>query len=275
MLNRELWPEHGNKESDTASHVHPTAIVHRQAELGKRVWVGAYSCIGPHVVCADDVQIGSYVHLSGRTYIGRGTSIWHYASIGAVPQDLKYRGEDTRLVIGERNAIREYVNISIGTAGGGGVTRLGDDNLLMVHVHVAHDCNIGNKCIFANSVNLAGHVEIADHVVLGGMVAVHQFCRLGSYSMMTGGSMTGKDVPPFCRVHGTPARILGLNMIGLKRTGMSEDELTSIKKMYRLIYRQHLTLDDAVQAIQQQIPNSTVRQTLLNFLANSQRGICR
>ena len=140
----------------------------------------------------------------------------------------------------------------------------------MGHVLVAHDCNIGNQCIFANSVNLAGHVEIADHVVLGGMVAVHQFCRLGSHSMMT-----GKDVPPFCRVHGTPARILGLNTIGLKRTDMSEDELTSIKKMYRLIYRQHLTLDDAVQAIQQQIPNSTVRQTLLNFLAHSRRGICR
>lgn len=275
MLDRELWPEHGGKARGDAVQVHPSAIVHRQAELGKRVQVGAYSVIGPRVVCADDVQIGNYVQLSGRTFVGRGTAIWHYCSIGAIPQDLKYRGEDTGLVIGERNAIREYVNISIGTAGGGGITRIGDGNLLMVHVHVAHDCMIGNNCIVANSVNLAGHVEIDNHVVLGGMVAVHQFCRLGSYSMMTGGSMAGKDVPPFYRVHGRPARILGLNTIGLKRAGMSAEELAAIKKMYRLLYRQQLTLDDAVQAIHQQVPDLPPRQMLIDFISRSQRGICR
>lgn len=275
MLERELWLEQEGEAGGDAAQVHPTAVVHRQAELGKRVQVGAYSIIGPRVVCADDVQIGSYVHLSGRTFVGQGTSIWHYCSIGAIPQDLKYRGEDTRLVIGERNAIREYVNISIGTQGGGGITRIGDGNLLMIHVHVAHDCIIGNNCIFANSVNLAGHVEIDDQVVLGGMCAVHQFCRLGSYSMMTGGSMTGKDVPPFCRVHGTPARILGLNTIGLKRAGMAEADFAAIKQMYRLVYRQQLTLDDAVQAIQQQVPNTSTRQTFIDFISHSQRGITR
>ena len=275
MLDRELWLEQEGKAHGDAAQVHPTAIVHRQAELGKRVQVGAYSVIGPQVVCADDVQIGSYVHLSGRTFVGQGTSIWHYCSIGAIPQDLKYRGEDTRLVIGERNAIREYVNISIGTQGGGGITRIGDGNLLMVHVHVAHDCIIANNCIIANSVNLAGHVEIDDHVVLGGMCAVHQFCRLGSHSMMTGGSMTGKDVPPFCRVHGRPARILGLNSIGLKRAGMDAAELAHIKHMYRLIYRQRLTLDDAMQAIQQQVPDTLIRQTFTDFISRSQRGISR
>ncbi len=275
MLDQELWLEHEGEARGTAAQVHPTAIVHRQAELGQRVQVGAYSIIGPKVICADDVQIGSYVHLSGRTFVGQSTSIWHYCSIGAIPQDLKYRGEDTRLVIGERNAIREYVNISIGTEGGGGITRIGDGNLLMVHVHVAHDCIIGNNCIFANSVNLAGHVEIDNHVVLGGMAAVHQFCRLGSHSMMTGGSMTGKDVPPFCRVHGTPARILGLNTIGLKRAGMSAEDLASIKKIYRFVYRQQLTLDDAMQAIHQQVPDSPPRQTFLDFISHSQRGISR
>ncbi len=258
-----------------AARVHPTAIVHRQAELGKRVQVGAYSIVGPRVICSDDVQIGSYAHLSGRTFVGRGTSIWHYCSIGAIPQDLKYRGEDTRLVIGERNAIREYVNISIGTQGGGGATRIGDGNLLMVHVHIAHDCIVGNNCILANSVNLAGHVEIGDHVVLGGMVAVHQFCRLGSHSMMTGGSMTGKDVPPFCRVHGRPARIWGLNTIGLKRAGMAATEIATIKKMYRLVYRQQLTLDDAVHEIQRQVPDTPPRQTFLAFISRSQRGLSR
>ncbi len=275
MLDRARWLEQEGEDRGDATRVHPTAIVHRKAELGQRVQVGAYSIVGPRVVCADDVQIGSYVYLSGRTFVGRGTSIWHYGSIGSMPQDLKYRGEDTRLVIGERNAIREYVNISIGTEGGGGITRIGDGNLLMVHVHVAHDCIIGDNCIFANSVNLAGHVEIDDHVVLGGMGAVHQFCRLGSHSMMTGGSMTGKDVPPFCRVHGRPAHILGLNTIGLKRAGMSAEELAAIKKMYRLIYRQQLTLGDALQAIHQQVPDLPPRQLFVDFVSRSQRGICR
>ena len=273
MPNRELWLEQDHH--DDTPRVHPTALVHRRAEFGKRVQVGAYSYVGPKVICADDVQIGSYVHLGGRTFIGRGTAIWHYCSIGAQPQDLKYRGEDTRLVIGEHNAIREYVNISIGTDGGGGMTRIGNNNLLMVHVHVAHDCTIGDNSIFANNVNLAGHVEIDDNVVLGGMAAVHQFCRLGSYSMLTGGSMTGKDVPPFCRVHGQPAHILGLNTIGLRRANMDSATLATIKQMYRFVYRQQLTLDDAQQKIQQQLPDSAVRRTFLDFIARSQRGICR
>lgn len=275
MPDRELWLDDEHEEHGDAVRIHPTAIVHPRAEFGKRVRVGAYSSIGPRVVCADDVQVGSYAHLSGRTFVGRGTSIWQYCSIGAVPQDLKYRGEDTRLVIGERNAIREYVNISIGTEGGGGITRIGDGNLLMVHVHIAHDCVIGNNCIFANNVNLAGHVQIGDNVVLGGTAGIHQFCRLGSYSMLTGGSLTGKDVPPFCRAHGTPARILGLNTIGLRRAGFADAALADIKQMYRLVYRRQLTLEDALQAVRQQLPVSSQRSAFLDFMSGTQRGICR
>lgn len=275
MSESELWLDLNDSSDTRAVGVHPTAIVHPRAEFGQRVSIGAFSCIGPKVICDDDVVIGNHVNIGGRTFIGKKTKIHHYCSIGTRPQDLKYQGEDTKLVIGSSNSIREYVNISIGTAGGSGVTQIGDNNLFMVFVHIAHDCVIGNGCIFANSVNLAGHVVIDDHVVLGGMSGVHQFCRFGAYSMMTGGSSISKNVPPFCRVHGHRAKPCGLNTIGLKRAGMPAATLATIKKMYRLLYQDNQTLTDALENIRNQIADCDVRTTFLDFFRAAGRPICR
>ena len=257
------------------ANVHATAIVSSGAEIGRGVTVGPYALIGPKVVLADDVIVGGHALVEGRTRIGKGTEIHPFASIGIRPQDLKYNGEDTELIIGERNQIREYVNISIGTAGGGGKTVIGNDNLIMVYCHVAHDCVLGDGIIMANAVALAGHVEVQNRAVVGGVAAVHQFTRIGEMSMVAGGSMVAQDVPPFSMVHGDRAVPNGLNVVGLRRTGWPQERLANIRSMYRLLYQDNLTMDDAMARIEAEIPDSDQKKVFLGFLRGSTRGVCR
>lgn len=257
------------------SNIHPTALVERGAELGTGVQVGPYCIVGPKARLHDNVCLDSHVVVAGRSEIGSNTRVWPFVTIGSTPQDLKYKGEDTQVIIGKNNRLREYVNISLGTEGGGEVTRIGDDNLLMVYTHVAHDCQVGSRCIFANSAQLAGHVEIADNVVIGGMSAVHQFCKVGRLVMVAGGSMLTQDVPPFCLVHGNRAKPNGLNVVGLRRAGIKGADLSAIKLMYRATYQEDLTLDDAKVKILREVEDTAVRSNFLEFLDASERGLCR
>lgn len=259
--------------------IHPTAIVNEKAlakgNLGRGVYVGPYAVVGPDVRLEDDVYVDVHASILGKTTIGARTRIWSFATVGSMPQDLKYRGENAELVVGTDNAIREYVNISVGTNGGGGRTVIGSRNLIMVYCHIGHDCQIGNDVVFANAVSLAGHVIVQDRVVLGGLAGIHQFCRVGKMAMIAGGAMVTQDVPPCCMAHGDRARISSLNLVGLKRSGLSEDAQQNIKKMFRIVFHEHLTLDDAMKNIDKEIDNSEEKTMFLDFLRKSERGICR
>lgn len=255
--------------------IHPAAIVDPHAELGRNVVIGPFAVIGPNVRLGDDVQVGPSAVIDGRTTIGARTRISAFASIGSKPQDLKYRGEETALEIGEENQFREYSNISIGTAGGGGVTKIGNRNLFMVYSHIAHDCRIGNDCIFVNSVAIAGHVQVGDHSVFGGLSAAHQFCRIGDLAMIAGGAMVTQDVPPYCMVQGDRAAPNGLNVVGLRRAGITGEEFTAVKTMYRMLYNENLALSDTVARIETEVPESKYRNVFVEFLRKSERGVCR
>lgn len=259
----------------TETKIHPTAIVERGAELGKGVEIGPFCVISAKARIHDRVHLHSHVVVQGRVEIGEETEIWSFASIATAPQDLKYRGEDTELWIGKRNKIREYCNLSIGTALDAGMTRIGDNNLLMVNTHVAHDCLLGSNIIIANGVSLAGHVQVANGAVLGGHCAVHQFARIGELALLAGGSMVSQDVPPFVTVFGNHASPTGLNSLGLKRAGFSSETLLLIKRMYKLFFQSNLASEAACVAIRENIPDCPQRQTFLEFVENSKRGICR
>lgn len=254
--------------------IHPTAIVAESAELGTDVTVGPYSIIGPKVKIGDGCWIDSHVVIDGNTTLGSRNKVWRFASIGTLPQDLKYNGEDASLSIGDDNLIREYVNISIGTEHGGMITKIGSQNLFMVNVHVGHDCIIGSHCIFANGVSLAGHVEMEDHIFLAGHSAVHQFCKLGAYSMAAAGSTVIQDVPPFVTVHGLRASPNGLNTVLMKRQGFKKEDVALVKDIYKLIYRKGLTLDDAKKQIFD-LGDTGLPKLFSDFLNASTRGICR
>jgi UDP-N-acetylglucosamine acyltransferase len=258
-----------------SASIHKTAVISEGAEIGHGVSIGPYAVIGPKVRIADNVIIGSHVLIEGRTTIGEGTHIHPFATVGIPPQDLKYKGEDTSLIIGKRNQIREYVNISIGTEGGGGETVIGDENLIMSYTHIAHDCRIHNRCIIANAANIAGHVVVSDGAVLGGVVGVHQFCRIGELSMVAGGSMVAQDVPPFCMVHGDRATINGLNVVGLRRAPLDSERVSDIKTMFRMLYKENYTVAQAIEKIRAEIPESRERELFVTFLEKSTRGICR
>jgi UDP-N-acetylglucosamine acyltransferase len=255
--------------------IHPQAIVYRGAELGTCVVIGPRAVVGPKVVLGDGVKVGTGAIVSGKTTIGGGTEIYPLSTVGSDPQDLKYKNEDTELVIGRNNKIREYVNISTGTVSGGGKTTIGDSNLIMVYSHIAHDCHIGNHCIFANGVHLAGHVEVQDYVVFGGMSGGHQFCRFGERAMIAAGGIVVQDVPPYCLVQGDRARISGLNVVGLRRSDLPKQRISDIKNMFRVLFNENLTVEDAVSRILQEVPDSVQRQRFVEFLQKSERGICR
>lgn len=254
--------------------VHPTALVAETAELGAGTYIGPYSIIGADVKIGAQTWVDSHVVIEGSTTIGRNNKIWRFASIGTRPQDLKYRGEDSELIIGDNNLIREYVNISIGTEHGGMKTVIGSDNLLMVNVHIGHDSIIGNNCIFANGVSLAGHVEIYDHVYMAGHSAIHQFCKMGRYSMAAAAAIITQDVPPFVTVHGNRAKPNGFNIVLLKRLGFSSEELADVKRAYKLLYRSNLGLEDAKAEILN-LDQTRVSTVLGDFLETCPRGICR
>jgi len=255
--------------------IDPRAVIDPAAELAADVDVGPFSVIGPDVVIDAGTWIGPHVVVNGPTQIGRGNRIYQFASIGDAPQDKKYTGEPTRLEIGDRNVIREYVTINRGTTQDTGVTRVGDDNWIMAYAHIAHDCQVGNHTVFSNNASLAGHVVVEDHATLGGFTLVHQYCSIGSFAFSSFGSVIGKDVPPFVTVAGNPAHEQGLNTEGLRRHGISKASRNVLRQAYRIIYRSDLSLQDA-QARLQDLDDSTgeVAQ-LTGFLARQKRGIVR
>jgi UDP-N-acetylglucosamine acyltransferase len=257
------------------SMIHQTALINRQAEIDSDVEIGPYSVIGAGVKIGKETKVASHVVIEGRTLLGQGNTIYQFATIGSRPQDLKYRGEASELIIGNHNTIREYVSLNPGTAGGGMVTRVGDHNLLMMHCHIAHDCLIGSHNIIANGATLGGHVVVEDYVIVGGLVGIHQFARIGSGAILGAGSMVSKDVPPFCNATGDRARLRGLNLEGLKRRGFTTTAIDALKRAYRIIFQSKLKTKDALEKVRREISPTAEIEILLAFIAQSQRGICR
>jgi len=257
------------------TRIDPRAVISPGAELDPGVQVGPFSVVGEGVRIGADTVIGPHVVIEGRTTIGSGNRIFQFASVGAVPQDLKYSGEDSELVIGNRNQIRECATIHRGTEGGGMVTRIGDDGLFMAYSHVAHDCLIGNRVILGNASTLAGHVLIDDGVILSGLTGVHQFCRLGQLCYIGAASIVVKDVPPFTTVQGDRARLVGLNLEGLRRKGLSPDQITHLKRAYRVLFRSGLTLEKAIEKVQAEIAPDPNVSLLTEFVLNAGRGVTR
>lgn len=255
--------------------IHPTAIVHPGARLGRNVAVGAYSVIGEHVEIGDDSWIGPHVVITGHTRIGRENRIFQFCSMGEVPQDKKYAGEPTGLVIGDRNTIREFCTFNVGTAQDAGMTRLGDDNWMMAYVHLAHDCQVGNNTIFANNAQLAGHVQVGDHVIFGGFTGVHQFVRVGAHSFTAANAVLLRDLPPYVTAAGNPAEPRAINSEGLKRRGFSPEAIAGLKRAYRTLYRSGLGLEEARVQLESQVAACPQVRELLDFLARSKRGIIR
>jgi UDP-N-acetylglucosamine acyltransferase len=257
------------------SHVHPTAIVDPRAELDSAVEVGPYCLVGAGVKIGKGTKIHSHAVIQGRTSLGEGNVVFPFATIGSVPQDLKYKGEPSELLIGNRNTIREYVSLNPGTTGGGMVTRVGDQNLLMMYCHIAHDCIVGDHNVIANSATLGGHVVIEDFVIVGGLVGIHKFVRIGTSAILGAGSMVSKDVPPYCNATGDRAKLHGLNIEGLKRRGFDKSVIEAIRKAYRIAFRSRLKIDDAVKKIRHEIVSIPEVERFVSFIASSQRGVCR
>jgi UDP-N-acetylglucosamine acyltransferase len=261
------------------SNIHPTAIVAAGAQLDPSVTVGPFTVIGPHVAIGAGTTVGAHCVLEGRTTIGADNRIFQFVSLGAAPQDKKYAGEPTLLVIGDRNTIREFCTFNLGTAQDKGVTTIGDDNWIMAYVHIAHDCVVGNQTILANNATLAGHVQVADQAIIGGLTGVHQFVKIGAHVMAGFASHISQDVPPFMMVDGNPLSVRGLNLEGLRRRGFSVERVAVIKQMHRLLYRQGLTLEAARTAIAELSalhPEAAADTALvLDFLDTSTRGIAR
>lgn len=254
--------------------IHRTAVVAPGAVLAEGVEIGPYAVIGAQVRIGAGTVVGAHAVIEGRTTIGERNRIFQFAALGAIPQDLKYQGEPTELVIGDDNQIREFTTLHIGTAGGGGVTSIGNRNLFMNFSHVAHDCHIGERVICANGATLAGHVTVEDYVIVGGLAAVHQFVRLGESSMLGGGAMVVQDVPPFCVVQGDRAGLVGLNVEGMRRRGFADDDVRGLRGAYRTLFRSGLTAKEAVRKVREEPLGGPVER-LVQFVENSKRGICR
>lgn len=255
--------------------IHPTAIVHPAARLGDNVHIGAYSLIGEHVEIGDDCEIGAHVVITGHTRLGRRNRIYPYASLGQPPQDKKYAGEPTRLIIGDGNTIREFCTLNTGTVQDRGETRIGNDNWIMAYVHIAHDCVVGNHSVFANNATLAGHVLIDDYAILGGFTGVHQFCRIGAHVITGIASVVRQDIPPYVTAAGNPAAPYGINSEGLRRRGFSPEAIGAIKRAYKTLYRSGLGLTEARQRIAAEASQHPELKPLADFLAVSGRGIIR
>ncbi len=257
------------------AEIHETAIVDKRAEIEGDVEIGPYCMVGPGVKISKGTKLKSHVVVQGRTTMGEGNMIFPFASVGSIPQDLKYKGEPSELRIGNYNTIREYASLNPGTTGGGMATRIGNHNLLMMYCHIAHDCTLGNRNIIANGATLGGHVVIEDFVIVGGLVGIHQFVRVGSNAILGAGSMVSKDVPPFCNATGDRAQLHGLNVEGLRRRGFDKSKIDSLKKAYRIIFQSKLRTKDALEKVRREIPSCAEIESLVIFIANSQRGICR
>jgi UDP-N-acetylglucosamine acyltransferase len=255
--------------------IHSSAIVDPQARVGAGVSVGAYSIIGAEVEIGDGTWIGPHVVINGPTRIGRDNKIHQFASLGEAPQDKKYNGEPTELVIGDRNIIREYVTMNRGTPTGGGVTRVGNDGLFMAYIHIAHDCQIGDRVIFSNNASLAGHVHVGDQVILSGFTLVHQFCSIGAHAFTGMGSGISKDVPPYLMVAGNPAEPHGINKEGLKRRGFTPESIQTLRQAYKVLYRSGLSLEEATARLKEMAQTCAELKPFVEFLDNSKRSIVR
>ncbi|WP_395137426.1 acyl-ACP--UDP-N-acetylglucosamine O-acyltransferase [Schlegelella aquatica] len=259
--------------------IHPTAIVDPKAELAASVSVGPYAVIGAGVRIGEGTTIGAHCTIEGPTTIGRDNRIFQFASLGAAPQDMKYRGEPTELVIGDRNTIREFCTFNRGTAQDAGVTRVGHDNWIMAYVHLAHDVQLGDRIILANNATLAGHVHVGDWAIIGGLTGVHQFTKIGAHAMVGFGSHVSQDVPPFMTVAGNPLAVHGFNVEGLRRRGFSAERIGLVKQMHRLLYRRGLTLEQAkteIAALRGSVAGGDADiESMLGFLQTCTRGIVR
>ncbi len=262
-----------------ATTIHPTAIVEAGARLDDGVSIGAYAIVRAGVSIGAGTDVGPHCVIEGRTTIGRDNRIFQFCSLGAVPQDKKYAGEPTELVIGDRNTIREFCTFNIGTAQDGGVTRIGDDNWIMAYVHVAHDCRIGDHTQLANNATLGGHVHLGDWVIVGGLTGVHQFVKIGAHAFAGFASAVSQDVPPFMLVDGNPLAVRGFNVEGLRRRGFGPERIAAVKQMHRLLYRNGLTLEasrGAIAELAEQVPAAAEDvATMSRFLAEAERGIVR
>jgi UDP-N-acetylglucosamine acyltransferase len=259
--------------------IHPTAIVESGAQLDNSVSIGAYSIVRRHVRIGAGTVIGPHCVIEGRTTIGRENRVVQFCSIGAVPQDKKYAGEDTELVIGDRNTIREFCTFNLGVPQAGGVTRVGSDNWIMAYTHIAHDCEVGNHTTLANNTTLGGHVQLGDWVTIGGLTGIHQFVKIGAHAMAGFGSAVTQDVPPFMMVDGNPLAVRGFNVEGLRRRGFTPERIAAVKQMHRLLYRNGLTFDAARQAIDAlavEAPAAAGDISMMSsFLSHATRGIAR
>jgi UDP-N-acetylglucosamine acyltransferase len=255
--------------------IHPTALVHPAAVFGPGVRIGAFSIIGKHVRIGEGTQVESHVVVEGWTEIGERCHIFPYAYIGAIPQAFRYRGEPTQVIIGHDNVIREYVTIHRGTADGKGKTVLGNHNFIMGYSHIAHDCEVGNQVVMANASTLGGHILVEDHAIIGGLVAIHQFVRVGRYAIIGGASGVPMDIPPYMRAAGNRAKLFGLNTVGLKRHAFPEETVQALKQAYKILFRSHLTIARAIARVEAEVPALPEIQHLLAFIRNSERGVCR
>ena len=255
--------------------VHPSALVDPKACLAEDVQVGPFTVIGPNVKIDSGTVVGPHVVIEGHTTIGKNNHIFQYASLGAIPQDKKYKGEPTELIIGDNNTIREFCTFNLGTVQGGGATRVGSDNWLMAYVHLAHDCHVGSHTIFANNASLAGHVTIKDWVILGGFTLVHQFCIIGEHAMTAYAAGISQDVPPYVMASGYRAAPAGINQEGLKRRGFTQESIGAIKEAYKALYRQGLSYEAAKAAIIQQAQSVAELNVFVDFFAQSTRSIIR
>lgn len=251
------------------------AIIDPSARIGENVTIGPYSIIGPGVEIGDDSWIGPHVVINGPTTLGKENRIFQFASIGEIPQDKKFHGENSRLKIGDRNTIREFVTINRGTEDGGGFTRIGSDNWLMAYIHIAHDCSLGDNIIMANAASLAGHVRVDDFAILGGFTLVHQFCAIGSHSFCGMGSAISKDVPPYIMANGNPAHPHGLNIEGLRRKNTGKETMQGLREAYKIIYRGGHTTKEATTHLRGLSETYPEVSEMVSFIENSQRGILR
>ena len=255
--------------------IHPSAIIDPGAVIGNDVEIGAYSIIGDNVTIGEGTRIGPHVVIDPYVTIGPACRIFQFAAIGAIPQDLKFGGEESYVKIGTGVTIREFVTIHRGTEPGGGVTEIGENSFLMAYTHIAHDCRVGKMVVLANNTTLAGHITIGDHATVGGLVAIHQFVRVGDFAFVGGKSAVVKDVPPYVIVAGDRAILHGLNRVGLKRHGFSSQSLTALKKTYRIFFRYGLTLNEAISRVHAEVEMVPEVEHFIDFIKSSSRGVTR
>ncbi|TWV83950.1 acyl-ACP--UDP-N-acetylglucosamine O-acyltransferase [Moraxella sp. VT-16-12] len=256
-------------------NIHPTAIIDPSAQIAPSAQIGAYCIIGKNSIIGDDTILKSHVVVGDNTTIGQRNEIYQFASVGEVPQDLKFKGEETYLQIGHDNRIRESCTLHRGTADGGGLTKVGNHNLLMANVHIAHDCMVGDHNVLANNVGVAGHTHVGNYVIIGGQSGIHQFCRIDDYAMLAGGSIIFKDVCAFTTVSGNPTKVHGLNKEGMRRKGWGSDTIRALEEAYRLVFRSKMIKEDVIKELQKMVADEPKVQFFIDSLINSKRGLIR